>query len=417
MQLPRQLIAISDTDYNPCRRGIHVESLVRVSVAQTQGDRMRLHSAVAGVALVLSFAIVSFAEEPFGYSASELAEARGKAIEFLKTTQAEDGSWSVATNPGISGLVAFGLLRSGVSPDDPAMVKALEHLKTFVQSDGGIYFGRSDHKNYETCIALLAFHAANKDGRYDKLLTDAGAFLKELQWDEGEMAEKNDPRFGGAGYGRSQRPDLSNTSFLLDAFKALELPEDDPAMKNALIFVSRCQNLESEHNVTEFASKVNDGGFYYTPAGGGASMAGTNPDGGLRSYGSMTYAGFKSMIYAGLKPDDPRVKAAFEWIQRHYTLAENPGMGQSGLYYYFHTFAKAFDALKTDEVVDARGEKHNWRRELGRELLRLQQPNGSWVNPDRRWLEGDPNLSTAYALLSLAYCETPADGKSEETAR
>ena len=41
----------------------------------------------------------------------------------------------------------------------------------------------------------------------------------------------------------------------------------------------------------------------------------------------MTYAGLKSMIYAGVKHDDPRVKAAYEWIQKHYTLDENPGMG------------------------------------------------------------------------------------------
>ena len=37
-------------------------------------------------------------------------------------------------------------------------------------------------------------------------------------------------------------------------------------------------------------------------------------DGGLRSYASMTYAGLKSMIYAGLDRDDPRVKAALTYI-------------------------------------------------------------------------------------------------------
>ena len=38
----------------------------------------------------------------------------------------------------------------------------------------------------------------------------------------------------------------------------------------------------------------------------------------------------------------------------------------------------------------------------------LQQQNGSWVNPKERWMEGDPNLSTAYALLALKYCEPTA---------
>ena len=70
------------------------------------------------------------------------------------------------------------------------------------------------------------------------------------------------------------------------------------------------------------------------------------PDGGLRSYASMTYAGLKSMIFAGVGPEDPRVKAAVSWIRKHYDLQSNPGMGTAGLFYYYHTFGKAMTALK-----------------------------------------------------------------------
>src|SRR5258708_29173220 len=174
-------------------------------------------------------------------------------------------------------------------------------------------------------------------------------------------------------------------------------------MKNAVVFVSICQNLESEYNTTPFASKVNDGGFYYTPAAGGTSQAGPTDNGGLRSYASMTYAGLKSMIYAGVAEKDPRVQAAFKWIQKHYSLDQNPGMGQSGLFYYFHTFAKALDAMNLNVLEDAAGKKHNWRSEITNHLLSLQQENGSWVNPDNRWMEGDPNMATAYSLLTLVY--------------
>ena len=79
----------------------------------------------------------------------------------------------------------------------------------------------------------------------------------------------------------------------------------------------------------------------------------------------------------------------------------NPGMGQSGLYYYYHTFAKALDVLGVDEIEDAKGVKHDWRRELTEELARRQKPDGSWVNTDTQWMEGDPNLATAFALLAL----------------
>lgn len=345
------------------------------------------------------------ADKGAGADPAKLKAAKARGIEFLKTTQSDDGSWTQASSPGIGGLVTAGLLRAGARPEEPAVAKALKYLSGFIQKDGGIYEPNTSHKNYETSICLLAFHAANTDGKYDQVIANARDFLKKLQWDEGEDTKPDDLKFGGAGYGRSQRPDLSNTAFLLDALKAAGVAKDDEAMKNAIIFVSRCQNLESEHNTTPFASKVNDGGFYYTPAAGGASMAGPTDNGGLRSYASMTYAGLKSMIYAGLGPNDPRVKAATTWIKKHYTLEENPGMGQAGLYYYYHTFAKALDAMELATITDDKGKEHAWRKELGEHLLSLQKENGSWINPEKRWMEADPNLTTAYVLLTLPFCE------------
>jgi squalene-hopene/tetraprenyl-beta-curcumene cyclase len=79
-------------------------------------------------------------------------------------------------------------------------------------------------------------------------------------------------------------------------------------------------------------------------------------------------------------------------------------MGDAGLYYYYHTFAKALDAMGHDKVKDDRGVEHDWRTELLAELARRQQENGSWLNENSRWLEGDPNLVTGYALLALSYC-------------
>ena len=328
-----------------------------------------------------------------------------QAIAYLQTTgQASDGSFSAQSGPAVTALVAAAVLRNGRSPEDPLVAKSLKYLEGFVRDDGGIYSEGSGVKNYETCLAIQCFAEANRNGRYDKLLKAADKFVRELQWDGGEGHELSSLSYGGAGYGKSKRPDLSNTSFLIDALKAAGAKADDEALKKALVFVSRCQNLETEHNTTPFAAKVGDGGMYYTPAAGGLSQAGKTPEGGLRSYGSMTYAGLKSMIFAGVGPDDPRVKAAYKWAQQHYDLASNPGMGDAGLYYYYHTFAKALDAIGEDTIVDADGNKHDWRAELVAELARRQKPNGSWVNENARWLEGDANLVTGYALLTLSYC-------------
>ncbi|MCI0334872.1 MAG: hypothetical protein L0228_16785 [Planctomycetes bacterium] len=330
------------------------------------------------------------------------------AVEYLRQAQADDGSFSASSGPGITAIVATALMRSGLAPIDPVVAKSLKYLQQHLHDDGGIYGEGSWYKNYETSLSIVCFNEANKNGDYDKLLAAAEKFVKKEQWDEDEGQEISSMSYGGAGYGSHERPDLSNTSFLIDALHSVGRGEDDPAVQKALIFVSRCQNLESEHNTSPFAAKVNDGGFYYTSAAGGQSQAGQTPDGGLRSYGSMTYAGLKSMIYAGVSRDDPRVKAAYKWIQQHYTLDENPGMADNGLFYYYHTFAKALATIGDDHVVGADGKSHDWCTELVEHLASKQQTDGSWVNTNSRWLEGDPNLVTAYSLLALSYCQPKA---------
>ncbi len=363
---------------------------------------------LCGSALLAACSLTCLAvadDKPAAGSAADLDKQVAAALNYLRTKgQAADGSFSAQAGPAVTAVVTLGIVRCGRGPDDPLVAKALKYLEGFVHEDGGIY-GPGHHQNYETCVALECFKAANADKRFDKLVKNADAYLRGLQWDATKGVDAANVKFGGAGYGgENTRPDLSNTSFLIDALKASGAAADDEAIKKALVFISRCQNLETEANTTPFAAKNPDGGFYYTPAAGGSSMAGTTPDGGLRSYGSMTYAGLKSMIYAGVGPDDPRVKAAYKWVQSHYDVESNPGMGAAGLYYYYQAFAKALAAIGSDEIEDSDGQKHNWRADLIGALARRQQADGSWVNETNRWLEGDANLVTGYALLTLSYC-------------
>ncbi len=338
-------------------------------------------------------------------AADPVAGPVDRAVSYLRGAQGEDGSFSPQLGPAVTGLVVTGLVKNGRTLEDPMVSRGLEYLLKHTKPDGGIYSDNSKYQNYETCIAIMTLAAANQEGKYDEQIARAEAFVKGLQWDEDEAHDPSSMAYGGAGYGSHRRPDLSNTAFLMDALQAGGTPADDPAMQKALAFVSRCQNLETEHNTTKYASMVGDGGFYYTCAAGGSSQAGELEGGGLRSYGSMTYAGLKSMIYAGVGPDDPRVKAAQEWIGKNYSLTENPGMGSSGLYYYYHTFAKALATLGDAQLTDADGVAHNWRQELSDALAKQQNADGSWTNANERWLESDPNLSTAYALVALSYCK------------
>lgn len=335
-------------------------------------------------------------------------ECTEKAVTWLRESgqNRDDGSFSSQYGPGVTAIVATGLLKSGLPASDPMASKALEYLKGFVKPDGGIYATDSLYANYETSLAVLCFVAANKGGEYDKLIADADAYIKRNQWGgEVNPADPSDNRYGGFGYGKYGRPDLSNTSFTIEALLAAGNDENSEAIQRAIAFVSRTQNFPSEHNDNERAKKNPDGGFFYSPAGEGESKGGETEDGGLRSYASMTYAGLKSMLYAGVSKDDPRVGAAVEWIRRHYDLESNPGMGAQGLYYYYHVFAKALAHFGEDRFADHAGTKHDWRQDLVAELASRQNPEGYWSNTESdRWLESDPCLVTGYALLSLAWC-------------
>ena len=332
-----------------------------------------------------------------------------RSLSFLKAIQKQDGGWEHAgqSDPAITALVAKCFIQHpDYGPGHPIVQKALALMLKFKKADGGIYPQGYGLRNYYTSVCLMAL-AATKDQKYGQEILAAQNFLKNLQWDEIEDIDESNVWYGGSGYGKNKRPDLSNTQLMLEALKQSGLPSSDPAYKKALKFVQRSQML-SASNDQPFARGSSDGGFIYTPANNGESKAGTVVVDGrprLRSYGSMTYAGFKSYLYAELSHDDPRVQAALKWIQNHYTLDTNPNMpGQQaleGLYYYYHVFARALHTWGKPFITDHQGVRHNWREELCHKLISLQNKDGSWVNSADRWYEGNPALVSAYSVLAM----------------
>ena len=320
--------------------------------------------------------------------------------------------FSDRVGPGVTALALTAAIRNGLDPTDAMVAKGLSALEGFVKPDGGIY-GNGRLKNYETCVAMVCFAEANTAGKYDEILNNAKAFVTGVQYSK---RDASDSWYGGASYGGSGRPDLSNTGYLIEALRAVETDPGDPAIQAALAFVSRCQNLDSQFNDTPFADKVKDGGFYYeipvTKVDPSSSEERYTANGGLRSYGSMSYSGLKSMVYAGLSKNDSRVKAVVEWISKNYDLKSNPGMGSAGLFYYYHTFAAGLNASGIDRLADGQGVEHDWRSDLVKELASRQNDDGSWSNSNRRWFENDKNLATAFALMALSYAK-PASGRSQ----
>ena len=365
-------------------------------------SRFALLLTVAGLV-----ALVALASPPAQAADDKTDDAKAiadKAVAFLRTKQGKDGGFSPRFGPGVTALVVAAMIRNGYSTDDPTVKKALDYLTKKVKADGGIY--DKELANYTTSVAMMALKEANKDGKFDTILKDGAAFLKDLQ--HKDPANK-DIKLGGVGYDAKSRPDLSNTQMFLDALLAAGVPKNDPAVQNAIKFISRCQNLPDKEKANDqpFAAKVKEddkGGFVYVPDPDDEKHA--NGDGGLRSLGSMTYVGLKSFLYAGVDKKDPRVVGAVRWIRGHYTLDENPGYGQAGLFYYYHTFAKAMEAFGEENFADSKGVKHAWRKDLLAALKKRQNAKtGSFAADSKKdaFGEGDPNLATAFALLSLSY--------------
>lgn len=367
---------------------------------------MFVHTILATVAITLSGQLATAQDQEAAEKQRQQIVAKG--LEFLATKgQDEEGLFSSRVGPGVTALAVTAALRNGRGIDDPMVSKGLKALEGFVKPDGGIY-GNGRLKNYETCVGMLAFAEANKGGKYNTILAKAKDFVTGIQ---SAVSDPSDPWYGGASYGGSGRPDLSNTGYLIEALRSVEAGPDDPAIKAALAFVSRTQNLDSKFNDTQFADKIKDGGFYYeipvTKIDPSTSEEQYSANGGLRSYGAMTYTGLKSMIFAGLTSKDPRVKAATEWVSQNYDLDTNPGRGTAGLYYYYHTFASALKATGMAELKDTAGESHDWRSDLIQALAKRQNADGSWSNTNKRWFENDKNLATSFALLALAYADPP----------
>lgn len=344
-----------------------------------------------------------------------LEEAQQKGVKYL-LAQRQGKVWGFPGKPdaGITALSVSALLASPRTPDsEKAIQEGLDYLVSIAKPDGSIY--EKGYANYTTCSAVMALVASGKP-EYKPLIEKAQKYLIALQADEDRGYQTQDKFYGGIGYGGSQRSDLSNLQFALEALDATGLPKDHELYKKTLIFMTRSQNHSETNDFTVDVDGVNyvpgnDGGAAYYP---GNSMAGydTLPNGSKvpRSYGSMSYALLRGYLFAGVPKEDSRLQALVKWIEKNFTLTENPGFDKKegpaaamqGYFYYLLTMSKALEALGSENIKTPDGVTHAWRKELRDRLISMQKADGSWVNEQAsRWYEGNPVLATAYALATL----------------
>ncbi len=366
-----------------------------------------------------------------------------KAEKFLRSRQDKaTGGWSISKPdkegkappqmPAVTALIVNGLLMDPTRDPakDPTVAAGVKFLLNYQQPDGGIY--DKALPSYNTSLAVSALSKVNSP--MSKSAVDKGvAFLRSLQWSEqadpkvgGAEASKpitrDHPFYGGVGYGKHGRPDNSNLHMFTQALEDAGVSGQDEAVKRALEFLKRTQ-MDERVNPEKYAKGSRQGGFVYATVEEAQSVEGrpgqseagsfeeTLSDGTkasrLRAYGSMTYAGFKTYIYAEVPKTDIRMTAAYDWIRRNYSVDENPGIGSAGLYYYYVVFSRALKSWGEPTVKllsegnTPTGQERNWRADLVAKLGELQNQDGSFKSVNNRWMENNPDLIAAYALIAL----------------
>ncbi len=360
-----------------------------------------------------------------GYSLDDNMKAKAQAslkkgAQYLMNVQNEDGSWGRHKHPAIAALCIMAVHNA---PVDEAKRKAcidkgMEFVMSFVQPDGSIY-PADIHKdnptksafypNYTTSVVLLCLATLDREQDRPRMIK-ARKYLMSTQFKDKSMID-----YGGIGYGKTQRADLSNAAWATEALYYTEYLDKEPYTKDPEAkkrtaemwdamaeFVAKTQNIPEVNKEPYVSTHPWDfGGSIYRPnesKAGSYEVAGVTK---LVSSSSMTYAALKTLLYARVDRDDPRVKGAMKFLMNHYELDENPGMGLQGLYYYLHVMARTLDAWGHDILTDSNGIKHNWREEIINKFAGMQNEDGSWTNKHGRFFESDPTLATPYSVIAL----------------
>lgn len=344
-----------------------------------------------------------------------------RGIAFLLKQQSPDGAWrsdvygTFKDGTALTPLVVHVLQQVGpaTEAEREAVRKGSEFLATLIKPDGSVTVeGGLDYPVYTAALAVVAL--SHPDQKEHLKARDAWLkYLLERQLTAALGWEFEDKEFGGWGYCRAvpRRPEpgkfappliesnLSATTFALEALWFAHFA-DPTVYEKALVFVRRCQNA--------------DGGFHFIyddPVRNKAGVA-DQPDGMpavFHSYGSTTADGARALQLCKVRPNDPGLQSARDWLVKHFRADRHPGVyvprherNRDAVYYYYAASAsKAFCALAVRQAGGL-----DWAAELSAELARRQKDDGSWSNPVELVRENDPLVATANAVLALAHCKS-----------
>ena len=311
-------------------------------------------------------------ERSWGEVQSRITGAIDRGVNWLLSEQQLDGSFDVdqtGYRNGGTSLVLYALLKSGVPKGDPAVVRAVEWLKT-----------AKPNETYTIGCQLMALLAL-RDPSHEAWMRELLEALLRNQLSNGSFAYK--PGAGG---------DLSNTQYGVLGLRAaaqygLKVPP------------------EAWDKVAQYTLSVVDdaGGGAYAPLGFGYGP-------GVAATGSMTSAGasilaicdehLRGKSKAGALLASARRGA--EWLGQNFIVDGNPRGDGNWTYYYLYGVERLGALLQQEEFGG-----HRWYREGARWLIDKQEGSGAWPPAGAGALG-----STAWALLFLTRATAASTGGS-----
>ncbi len=311
-------------------------------------------------------------------TADAVEKSIARCIDYLRQMQSsETGKWdgNIQYNSGQTALVLLALLNCGLDIDDPTIADGLKYLQRTKPA-----------WTYEAALQTMVYCAADPV-KYEKYIRYSVGWLQEAQSAEGKGK-------GGWGYekGRGQT-DPSNAQFgvlaLWEAQRSLVVQSPE-AMKLAAEYWSSRQ-LNRPGNPNHGAWRYNDSGFSGSMTCAGIASLMMAEDALLLSDAKVTENGLRCCIG---EPRESRVDLGLEWLQRNYSISNNPGTSTFWFYYLYGL----------ERVGRLTGQRfianHDWYREGCELLVKRQDKLRGFIS------EGSGNSEaisdTAMALLFLA---------------
>ena len=316
-----------------------------------------------------------------------------RGLEWLRAQQAEEGAWHSARRSGICpvSLTAMALWASAEvsraeEVGDPES-RATAFLLANRRPGGGIYAEGRGLRIYTSGVAARALEAENRRSGSAEVLAaarEAGLFAYR-----GGVPES-----------------------WVDDLGADQAARGDLAERAGQILESATGLSEGERRALEFLRRQDPGAGPLRPPQRVRDPRWELP--GPEDQ-ALSYEDVLPLVYAELRPEQQLARRALLALKSWYTLEENPDLTrrwttsgfhqpEQGLYYYYLTLARVLTAYHTPRLALDDGTTRDWPRELSRKLIKLQREDGSWVNETARWWEGEPVLTTSYALLALRLC-------------